>query len=292
MKYRTVTLVILVAAITAFPLQSQILPVKKPSFGAASIKPNSSGGRTSISGIGGRMVATNYTLRMLIVFAYADRPMMESQIGGGPNWMATDRFDVEAKIDDGSPLPPAEMKLRVQALLEERFQLKLHRETRELPIYNVVISKGGHKVQLSKDQSPPDPRANTSEPPRRSNDPNYVPPLPRGRFGMMNTPTGMVLTGTAIPISTFVNLVQGQVDRPVVDKTNLKGLFDIRLKFTPLPVSAAATSLTTQGVPAGAEPNGPSIFTALQEQLGLRLEAARGPTEVLVIDHAEKPSAN
>src|SRR5437867_5088237 len=123
------------------------------------------------------------------------------------------------------------MQLLAQSMLEDRFQLKMHREMRELPVYNLVISKEGHKLKLSNDKSPPDPSANDPGPEWRPNDPNYVPDLPRGSFGIMNTPSGMVLTGTAIPLSTFVNLVQGQVDRVLLDKTGLKGLFDLGLKF-------------------------------------------------------------
>src|SRR2546423_15215287 len=109
------------------PLLSQTVQPKKPSFAAASIKLNKSGTRPFISGVGDRFVATNYTLRMLVIFAYANRPMMNNQIVGGPNWLDTDHFDIEAK-GDGHPVPPPEMKLRIQSLLEDRFRLKLRRE--------------------------------------------------------------------------------------------------------------------------------------------------------------------
>jgi len=280
----------IIIAVAGFPLLSQVVQPTKPSFEAASIKPSKPGTRAYVSSIGDRFVATGYTLRMLLIRAYADRPVLKNQIIGGPSWIDTDVFDIEPK-GDGHPIPPREMQLRLQALLEDRFQLQLHPENREMPVFSLVISKSGQKVKRSTDQTPPDPRANTSEPALRRNDPNYVPDLPRGQFGMRNTPSGMVLTGTAIPISTFANLLQAQVDRPVLDKSGLTGLFDLRLKFTPSPLSTNE-GVTGQNAASSIEPIGPSLFSALENQLGLRLESAKGSIEVFVIDRVQKPSQN
>jgi len=239
---------------------------------------------------GGRFTVTNATLKMVVGVAYRVR---DFQIFGGPNWVSTDRWNIEAKAEEGSIPPPARppdprvpdpLSLMAQSLLEERFQLKMHRETRELPIYELLVAKGGSKMKLSADQSPEMPFKSGSPPPM----PRPGEPAPRG---MMRMGRGGLETNGA-SISNFVIGLSQQLGRPVIDKTGLAGFYDIKLQWTPElgqgPVPPAGSELTPQSPDA----SGPSIFTAIQEQLGLRLESAKGPVEVLVIDSVQKPTEN
>jgi bla regulator protein blaR1 len=283
----------LVIAIRTF---SQTPSETKPAFEVASIKPNKSGdNRVSIGGgAGGRFVATGVPLRLLMTVAYRVR---DFQISGGPDWLQTDRWDIEARAEEGSiPSPPGPpdpnvpdpMALRVQSLLEDRFQLKLHRETREMPVYELTVSKGGSKLKLSEDQNPFRPPERSAPPP---------PPPQRGapmRPGSMRMGRGdLEAVGVSIPI--FVNALSGQLGRTVIDRTGLKGLYDLKLQWI-LDFGPGAGPLGG-ALPAGvqpptADPAGPSIFTAVQEQLGLRLESTKGPVEVILVDSVEKPTEN
>ena len=185
--------------------------------------------------------------------------------------MDTDRFDIEANAEaDAGVIPTEEMQLMVRSLLEDRFQLKAHFENRELPIYELVVAKNAPKIKLAEDQNP-------------------VTPVTTRQIAMPG-PGGIALTisNTAITLSDFATLLQQYAGRPIVDKTSLRGLFDVKLQFS---VDVGGPSVGTQlGLPP--DPSGPSIFTAVQEQLGLRLERARGPVEVLVIDSVQKPTEN
>jgi len=172
-----------------------------------------------------------------------------------------------------------------QSMLEERFQMRTHRETREMPVYALVLGKTGSRMKLSADQTP--------EPTCQRRIFNPGGPQPRGT--LMPSRSGdsnIALTGSAIPIATLANSLEGYVDRPVVDQTNLKGLFDLRLEFSrPVPASPnVAASTERPDGPAPADPSGTVIFTAIQEQLGLKLEPVKAPVEVLIIDRAEHPS--
>ena len=327
----------LIAAASAFaviPLLSQTPSPNKPSFEVVSVKPGAPG--TGFRGGGPRgnsLSITNAPLRMLVQMAYqrgsAPGPAMQLQVIGAPNWMDTEPFDVQAKADcSGGAIPREQMQLMIQSLLEERFQLKAHYETRELPIYNLVVAKDGLKMKLSEDQTPalpvvgaptlcgpvpagplPGPRGLPFDPSR----PGTMPAMPRGAMMMMMNPTtGMTMNATAVPIGNLVGMLQGQAGRPIIDKTGLKGLFDIKLNFSmeglpgmaglggllPPPPGAVGPGPGAPGVPAGpglapaaADPV-PSLFTAVQEQLGLRLESTKGPVEVLVIDSVQKPTEN
>ena len=257
------------------PIAAQIPPAQKPSFTVVSVKANKSGNRISLptASPGGRFLATNAWLPSLLQFAYRPRNglLMRNQIVGGPSWMDTDRFDIEANAEaDAGVIPTEEMQLMVRSLLEDRFQLKAHFENRELPIYELVVAKNAPKIKLAEDQNP-------------------VTPVTTRQIAMPG-PGGIALTisNTAITLSDFATLLQQYAGRPIVDKTSLRGLFDVKLQFS---VDVGGPSAGTQlGLPP--DPSGPSIFTAVQEQLGLRLERARGPVEVLVIDSVQKPTEN
>ena len=203
--------------------------------------------------------------------------------------MTTDRWDVEAKADQSNVLPSttkdpntvSEMDLMLQSLLEDRFRLKLHRETQTLPLYIVTVAKDGLKLRPV---APPSPFSDQTPP--------VAPPVgkdggqPPGTFNM--TQPGLVV-GSALSVPQIILVISQLVGRTVTDKTDLNGNFDVLLRFDPQSVPGAGPSVG----PAGAsDPAAPSIFTAIQEQLGLKLESTSGPVEVLVVDSAQKPTEN
>jgi uncharacterized protein (TIGR03435 family) len=259
-------------------------PAQKPAFEVASIKANTAsyGFGTPISVAGGRFAANLISVSGLINWAYRSStgtPFLRTQIIGLPSWATADHFDIQAKPEGESrDVPLEEMQVMVQRMLQDRFQLKSHRETREAPIYILTVAKPG-RIKLSPDQSPTPPPTG----PRA-----VLPPrLPRGRsvnVAFMNASRGIdgTMAGNAVPITDLVEMLQGQVERIVVDKTGLSGLFDFNVKYTP----------DGPGSPPTTDPQAPSIFTALQEELGLKLESSKGPVEVLVIDSVSKPTEN
>lgn len=279
---------------------SQTPPPTRPSFEVASIKPNTSGlNQVSISNQpGGRFVANGITFRSLMTYAYRVR---DFQISGGPSWISSDRWNIEARPEEESvsgkmgprdPSVPNPILLRIQSLLEDRFQLKFHRETRELPVYELGIAKSGLKMKLSEDQSPIQfPKPGEATPPKR--DPNS--PAPRGSSRMMMRADKMELEANGIEFSAIVGLISQQVGRTIIDKTGLKGLYDLKLQWAP---DMRQGSTPFGPMPAGVEqpqasdPSAASIFTALQEQLGLKVDPTKGPVEVLIIDSVQKPSEN
>jgi uncharacterized protein (TIGR03435 family) len=294
MRYASDKLVSVVAAIAvaAIAAAAQAPPAHKPQFEVASVKPNKSG-NLSGGGLrpqGDRFVATNVTLRMLLQFAYRPQdgtPMLNDRLVGGPAWMDSDHFDVQAKLEqDARAIPQEQIRLMLQSLLEDRFQVKAHWETRDLPVYILTIGKGGPKLKLSEDQTPPAPV--TTRPPQR---PGEAPVLPRGVFSVMPAPSGMMITGTAIPFSNIIGFIQVRVGRRIFDKTDLKGLYDIRLQFADS-LSAPPAAVSTTGEPTPLpEPSAPPLAVALDE-LGLKLDSTKMPLEVLVIDSVQKPSEN
>jgi uncharacterized protein (TIGR03435 family) len=250
---------------------------QKPAFEAASIKPNASGqDGGSIGPRGAGLFATNVPLNSLLSFAYApaNGVLMKAQIAGAPDWASIDRFDIQAKLPGDAPsVPISQIRLALQALLADRFQLKVHSEDRILPVYNLVVIKAGPR--LSADQTPPAPSFL-----QFSSSGAQLAPLPRGAMRIISGAAATTLEGSAIPVAKLVSLLQGQSDRIIFDKTEFAGLFDLHLEFT----QPAATSQTT-------ESSAPSLFTAIQD-IGLKLESAKAPIEVFVIDSVHKPSGN
>jgi uncharacterized protein (TIGR03435 family) len=270
---------------TAATVLSQTTPATKPSFEVASIKPAAPGitRRFITSTPSGMFIATNYPLKGLVAYAYSARSF---QMVGGTGWMENDGWEVEARApsDDipsqrelGDVTHPTKMGLMVQSLLEERFKLKAHRETRELPVYELVVAGGGSKVKLSDDQSPP---VQESTPPERTSE--GLPRLKRGSWSIRGSSTGREFNSLAIPFSSFVNMLVNDIGHPVIDKTGLEGLYDIQMKWAP----------NTPTPPGSEPPTEPYIFTAITEQLGLRLVSTKGPVDVVVIESAEKPTPN
>jgi len=228
-------------------------------FEAASVKPSQAadGGRSIHPSPGGGLIAWNATLKSLILVAYNIR---DFQLSGGPGWLDSAGYDIVAKPSADAR---ANARLRLQALLTDRFKLKFHREMKELPVFALIVAKNGLKLQEAR-----------REP--KDGDGNFR--AGRGR-----------LTGLMVPMSDLAGMLSGLVGRTVQDRTGVTGLFDLKLEWTP------DEPQTTAPVGAGEAPpdaSGPSIFMALQEQLGLKLEASKGPVEIIVIDHAEKAAEN
>jgi bla regulator protein blaR1 len=236
-----------------------------PAFDAASIKPSNPDAHGSTYGFapGGGLNVKNGTLKGIIEMAYDVR---DFQISGGPGWVSTELYDITAKtaLDDLHSQPAdqldrrAEIRLRLQVLLAQRFQLKVHSETKELPVYVLVAAKNGSK--LVGVANPEDSKASGI----------------RSGCGQM--------TGTRASMAVLAITLSNQVSHPVREQTGLTGRYNFQLDWTP---DAGPCSQPTAGAP-----DGPSLFTALQEQLGLRLEATKGPVELVVIDHAERADAN
>lgn len=232
----------------------------RPEFEVASVKPGDSSPQFIDSGIkpGGLYTATNLTLKELIAQAYG-APGYE--IFGGPGWLDSDRFMIEARADRADSLVPAadstqRINLMLQGLLESRFALRVHKENRERNVYELVVAKSGPRLTTG----------DATKSPRLS--------APRGK-----------VTATSVTIPFFVRFLSGQLRRTVVDMTGLTGKYDFVLNYTRDRGDSAVPG--TQ-----ADPDAPSIFTALEEQLGLRLVSSRAPAEVLVVDRAEKPQPN
>jgi len=276
-------------------------PPPAPAFEVASIKPNNSGdGRVMMQNQPGRFVATNITLRLLIRNAYQ---VQDFQITGGPNWLGSDHFDIIAKVPDGTPAPqgppapgsaPSPLQLMLRSLLAERFKLTLHNETKDSPIYALVLARSDGRLGPELKKSEADCNAQFAAGRGRGGPmPPPGPPPPGAAMpcGIRIGPGNMAVGGS--PLSQFANSLGMFTGRVVVDRTGLTGNYDFNLTWTPdqmpqrPPGAPADQPVQFNGV--AIDPNGPSLFTAVQEQLGLKLDSARGPVELLVIDRADKP---
>jgi len=213
-------------------------------------------------------------ISILITSAYNLPVGSESRIFGGPDWLRQDidQFEIQAKIEDSEyavmqKMTPAQQRERIalmeQSLLEDRFGLKVHFETREMAVYALEVAKGGAKLHPAKNEE-------------------------SSRISTLGTEQVSEMSAVAVTLEQFAlsPLLTGAAGgRPVVDQTGLKGAFDFTLKWTPEQLAASAAAKEV-----GAD--APSVFTAIREQLGLLLVPSKAPMEVIVIDHIEKPSAN
>ncbi len=265
--------------------QSQATPTPSPTFEVASIKPSDPSSRMVMlrNSPGGRFTANGVTTKFLIAEAFNIR---DFQISGGPSWIDSARYDIEAKADDSSADPRTmnedqrralmdQQRLRLRALLVDRFQLQFHMGTKELPVYALVIAKNGPKLQEVRD----------------AGGTPSSPATPKGRMAMGRGELSS--EGTRLPF--LVQVLSQQLGRTVIDKTGLSGTYNFKLTWTPDPGQGGMFKGPDGGPPPDAPPpdtQGPSIFTALQEQLGLKLESGKGPVEILVIDRLEKPTEN
>ena len=261
----------------------------RPAFEVASVKPALPEGLMSVRPFPGRLTATA-TLQMLMQHAYA---VQAFQIEGGPGWINSDRFEIEAKA--GGNATRDQMFLMLQSLLEERYQLRLHREMRELPVYTLVAARGGLKLPSPQEgacaeptpDTPPDWAGGIMAPPQAGR-----PPLTRcGAVRVMLEAGGARTLGGKVPMAEFARTLSMVTGRTVIDRTGFGGLFDLQMTFLPDDRTPAMPP-PPPDVAAALESRTPSILSALQEQLGLKLESARGPVEVIVVDHAERPSPN
>ncbi len=275
----------ILAAIMAFVVFGQ--PVARPKFEVASIKPSTEQRFKMVRPLPGRLTA-DAPVQLLIQNAYGVQPF---QIAGGPDWVNSEHYQIEAKADGKASRD--QILLMLQGLLEDRFQLKIHRETRQLPVYALAPARSGLKLTPPQEGScvTPAPDAvpewagGRIAPPGRGQ-----PPSPRcGSVGVMVVPDGARMQGGKATMAEFVRMLSMVLGRTVVDKTGFTDLFDVRLDFLPDEITAGLPP------PPPDAPNDfktPSILSALQEQLGLRLESTKGPVEVIVIDHIERPTAN
>jgi len=233
--------------------------IAQPVFDVASVKPSGPGGPTININLGaahhGVVTLTNTTLSECIRYAYG--LVSEDQISG-PDWIRDRslRVDIVAKAAPETPVD--QLLLMMQALLAERFRLELHREPRRVAHFELGVARNGPKLPESKGDAAA-----------------FPPVYRRGR-----------LSYSHVPMQTFAVLLSRQLRQPVLDHTGLSGFFDVNLEWTPDDPAAAPAE-------AGDAPASPDIFSAVEQQLGLRLEVSKTPLEVLVVDHAEKvPAAN
>jgi uncharacterized protein (TIGR03435 family) len=300
-----ITVLPLLAAVAAASAQAPSPPQSAdepaPVFEVASVKPykQTTNERLFMTSTPGRFNATGIPLRLLILSAYRLSPY---QIVGGPGWLDSDRFDIAAKAPDGSR--PDQIPLMLRALLADRFKLVVHNETRDAPIYALVMARSDGRLGPKMTRSTMDcaPIIAERQAAARARGPGAVPPVPfippkpgerpvcAARMSATPAPGGafvMTYSGGGQTIATLARTLSGNLNRSVIDRTGLTGEFDFDLQYAP------QRPLTT--APAGGNANvaplddGPTVFSAVQE-LGLKLESQRGPVEFLVIDSVEHPT--
>ena len=271
---------------------SQETTAARPSFEVATIKPSGSaayipGGPV---GTGGYFAWRATTLKMLVWTAYFVREwQMDWKIEGGtPGWADSELWDVEARakqedvdaMPKSDPIAQSHMRmLMLQSLLEDRFKLRVERQTRQAPVYNLVVAKGGPRIKLDTDQTPLPPPGSSTRPPSGA-----AWELTRGNMMISFRRPFEQIEGRAVPIERLISNLLNRVGRPIIDQTNLKGLYTFKLQWSDENPGPGDSPLVRMSPSLG-----PAFFTALQEQLGLRLESAKGPVEFLVIKSVQKP---
>src|SRR5215470_1535854 len=233
-----------------------------PRFEVATIKASDPNQRRLYSILGTEVTAVGATVNDLIVFAYG---VHARQISGAPAWVESDKFDIRGKPEGGGQPNPPQFKKMLQKLLADRFRLALHHDKKQLAVYALIVGKNGPKLTRSEAASP----------------------IPNLIFRAGNWP---VQNAT---MEEFAGVMQAHLDRPVVDQTGLKGRFDFQLKWTPdeTPFASRGGPGEPPKPPEGAN-SLPDLFTAIQQQLGLKLESTKAQVDVLVVDKVEKPSEN
>lgn len=236
----------------------------KPVFEVATIKPSKPDQPGKAFTVrGGRFVTINTTLVDLIKFAYS---LQDKQVSNAPDWGSSDKFDINAQPDIPGTPNTDQLRGMVQKLLTDRFQLKFHEDLKEMPAYILSVAKGGEKMEKS------------------AADAGSLPALFFRQLG--------VLTVRNATMQNFAQLMQSAVlDRPVVDHTGLTGRYNFLLKWTPDESQFGGMGMKVPG-PSDAADAPPPLYTAIQEQIGLKLEAGKAQVRVLVLDHVEHPSAN
>jgi uncharacterized protein (TIGR03435 family) len=250
----------------AIPGPPKPMTATDPSFEVATIKlspPDQPGKLFTVTGGGRQFKTINTTMNDLIGFAYGMHP---KEVINAPDWFDKDKFDILAQPDAEGMPSQAQLKTMLQKLLVSRFQLTFHKDTQELSVYEIVVGKDGAKLTAS------------------AGDPNGLPGL--GFRGL-----GDLIVRNAT-MADFAGLMQGAVlDKPVVDHTGLKGKFDFTLKWTP-DQSQFETFGGVKNPPADTADAPPDLYTAIQQQLGLKIDTTKAPTDVMVIDKVSKPTPN
>jgi uncharacterized protein (TIGR03435 family) len=234
----------------------------RPRFDVASIKPSEEHGMMYVRVLPGGHLLANAPARLLLMNAYG---VQFSQLAGAPDWLSSEIWSVDARAA-GSPTRD-ELMLMLQSLLEERFHLKVLHENREIPVFALTVARNGAKLPAPKEGACATPVPGRPEP--------AAPPCGRVRISM--SPGGVLMEGGSAPMPELARVLAIPLGRPVVDRTALIGPYDIHLEFS----DDASLEATNSG-----------IFTAIQEQLGLKLASAKAPMDVLVIDRIDRPTAN
>lgn len=267
------------ALLLAGVTRGQTAPVAPTAtFDVASVKSNKSDVPKSIrAGLHGTFGATNAPMQDLLTWAFG---MKGFQLVGAPPWLRSERFDIEAKVDEKENTTLPELQSRLQALLADRFKLTTHWDTRQLPVFALVQAKNGTKLLPSKPSECVSPDIKAALPPPSPNRPAPcgIPLLRKNR-----------LDGIMLNLEFVRAILEDRLSRTVLDETGLKGTYTVHLAWS----ADDPTVAENQGVAAISPPGdqGPSLFTALDEQLGLHLQSRTAPVKVLVIDHIEQQPA-
>jgi uncharacterized protein (TIGR03435 family) len=321
MKRALISALTLSAIIASVSAQDPAAPVPY----VASVKKADAGFGGQIRISPGNISVNGMPVRLLMRQAYGQ--LQDFQLIGGPSWINSDRFNIEAKPEGGGPMSPQILQSVLRQILEDRFALKVHNETRELPIYALMLARSDGRLganlkpsseecstrMTARGRGPapdgrggpaPDGRGDAAigvrggPPPDGRGGPGRLggpPPPPdfdappacgqrMGGFGRMRA------GGTTM--AQFATMISGTAQRVVLDKTGLTGYYDIALTYTPTPEQMPQGPAPPGAQPPPIDPDGPSFFTAIQEQLGLKLENQRGPVEVVVIDSIQQPTEN
>jgi uncharacterized protein (TIGR03435 family) len=310
MKTVVVCALVLILAAPAVWAQSSPAPAKTMAFDVASVKPNHSDGPSNANfplgpgdvyvPNGGYFSATNFPLVVYIAFAYKlmgnQMQYLTPQL---PDWVKSDRYDIQARVE-GNPTKD-EMRLMIRSLLAERFKLAIHYETRQVPVFALVVWKPGKlgpKLRPHPDDGSPCPTrppsasksdsASEAAPASAPSVPADLPALCGGLFQLPASVEGHVRAGArnvTIPFLAGTLRGSGSLDRPVVEQTGLKGTYDFSIEWAPNVNCPPGEDCVT-------DTGGPTFAAALRDQLGLKLESQKGPVEVMVLDHIERPSEN
>ena len=291
----SIALLVIASALASLDAQSR--GGGAPAFEVASVKPNRTGRGLAIVTMqpSGRVSTENMAPRDLIVTAYG---IEEVQLVGLPGWATSERFGIEARTDGSASND--QVRLMLRSLLADRFSLVVHNETRTLQVLTLVTAKKdgtlGERITRSGaecERITPPPGVPLPPPPPPGPGGGVRPILPQD-FDARGNCGGMAISGwlsaRKFSMQRFTQVLSVYTRRPVLDRTGLEGEFNIDLSFTPEFENVGP--LTPGGGPPPPNPDGPSLFTALQEQLGLRLESQRAPVEVLVVDRLERPLKN
>jgi uncharacterized protein (TIGR03435 family) len=284
MMHRNAKKLVLLAATGAAIATAQPTP---PAFEIASVKPNKSEDRRRVgmqSTPGGRFTATNIPLYVLITVAYG-LPFQSNRLSGGPEWIRSERFDIEAKAVEGAFAAEAtskardeKMRLMLQTLLADRFKLTVRREMKEQPVYALVVAKNGPKLKKAAIEEKDCPVGDADR---------------AGACHSFMGGQGRGLHAKAADMADLVLFVSNWTDRPMVDRTGIKGLYEIETEgWVPLrPRQVLPGAEPSAEDLAMADPSRPTLFSVL-EQLGLKLESQKAPVEMFVIERVERPAEN